>query len=81
MNTVLSLDEFKQRLKGHDWFYYMSDDHRVWQSGEQDAGEILGIARSGSHEFRKAYNQHHAKHFHRECFAKPWSLPFPEDGV
>ena len=26
--------EFEERLKGHDWFYYYSDDHSVYLRGQ-----------------------------------------------
>jgi len=30
-----NLDEFKARLESHDWLFYMSDDPRVYQRGEE----------------------------------------------
>lgn len=28
------IEEYKRQLHSMDWSYAMSDDHRVWQSGE-----------------------------------------------
>lgn len=82
MNTDgLSLEEFEDNLKRHDWFYYMSDDHSVWQRGERDASRLMTLARLATSDYRKLFNKYHAKHFHREPFVQPFTFPFPEDGV
>lgn len=36
----MSLDEYKNALSRHDWFYAYSDDHSVWQRGSQQAKEL-----------------------------------------
>jgi len=32
--------EFERRLKRHDWTYEMSEDHRVWVSGNNAAADL-----------------------------------------
>jgi hypothetical protein len=32
-----NVDELYDALKLHDWTYSMSDDHRVWSSGNENA--------------------------------------------
>ena len=34
--------EFGLKLKGHDWSYGYSDDHRVWTRG-RDASRVLRV--------------------------------------
>lgn len=29
----MTLDEYIQALKKHDWYFEWSDDHRMWQAG------------------------------------------------
>jgi hypothetical protein len=29
-----TMEEYKQMLASHDWFYGMSDDFRVWKAGQ-----------------------------------------------
>lgn len=31
----MTIEEYFNKCKGFDWYYTMSDDHRVWRSGEQ----------------------------------------------
>ena len=37
------LDALEAKLKTHDWYYMMSDDHRVWQNGSYEQDEIRNI--------------------------------------
>ena len=36
----MTLEEFEQLLKAHDWTYNYSDDHRVWTKGREQANNI-----------------------------------------
>lgn len=36
----MTLEEFEQLLKAHDWTYNYSDDHRVWTRGREQANNI-----------------------------------------
>lgn len=33
--------DFKQHVKYHDWFYHMSDDHRVYKAGDSSWNRLL----------------------------------------
>lgn len=39
-NVLTALED---RLKGHDWTYHYSDDHRCWMSGEASMNRILEL--------------------------------------
>ena len=41
----MSLEDYYNILKTHDWYYMYSDDHRVWTSGERVMQYILEIAK------------------------------------
>jgi uncharacterized protein YqjF (DUF2071 family) len=36
----MTLQEFEQLLKAHDWTYNYSDDHRAWDKGREQAKQI-----------------------------------------
>lgn len=75
----MTLSEYKAKLDFHDWFYYFSDDHRVWQAGERSSKEIVSLAENGSVEFKKAYNEAHAARFNTPSFVTadhPYNFPF-----
>ncbi len=36
----MTLQEFEQLLKVHDWTYQYSDDHRAWDKGREQANKI-----------------------------------------
>lgn len=49
------LEEFKELLSHHDWYYMMSDDHRIWKKGQAYLAKVSGCAYSLSEEdFEKA---------------------------
>lgn len=37
----MNLDEYKNALRHHDWFYAYSDDHSVWKKGSAIAKALL----------------------------------------
>ncbi len=69
----MNIAEYKIALSNHDWYYYFSDDHRVWSRGEAVNKNLFNIAKDGDAEFQAAYNEEHAKHFNTESF-------HPKDG-
>jgi hypothetical protein len=71
MNGTISLEDFKKQLAQHDWFYYFSDDHGVWQRGERDSVRLQGIATTGNDDFKRAYNDACAIRFNTPSFVKP----------
>ena len=38
-----ALDQLEAKLKAHDWFYMMSDDHRAYTNGRHEQSEIRSI--------------------------------------
>lgn len=80
---IAKLDDYKQQLERHDWFFYFSDDHRVYTGGENESNRILNLAKNGPIEFKKAYNDAHKRRFDTPTFTgednkHPWKPPFPE---
>ena len=46
----MTLTEFYDLLKRHDWSYNYSDDHRVWQRGQDESNMIQPILRGNSRD-------------------------------
>jgi hypothetical protein len=47
----MDIQEFSSRLRGHDWYYAMSESHSVWQSGENNLRDLKEITKtSDNHE-------------------------------
>ena len=42
-NNETSRAEFGRRLKGHDWFYAYSDDHRYYTAGRRSETQLREI--------------------------------------
>lgn len=38
--TIPSLDKLKEMCEHHDWFYSFSDDHKVWEKGNEEIKAI-----------------------------------------
>lgn len=74
----MTLEEYQKLLQHHDWYYYFSDDHRVWLRGEEASARIVALAKAGPDDFKRAYNEAHARHFNNEDFGKSYKIPFPE---
>lgn len=36
----MTLEQYRAALAACDWYYAFSDDHRVWQRGEEQAAAI-----------------------------------------
>lgn len=75
----MNITEYKEMLSRHDWFYYFSDDHRVWLAGEKSSKEIISVAQNNGDDFKRAYNDAHKKHFDTESFVtedRPYTSPF-----
>lgn len=43
--TLNSLEKLSALCGSHDWYHYMSDDHRVWRRGQDSWNRIVGLAR------------------------------------
>jgi hypothetical protein len=53
---MTNLDEYKQMLASHDWFYHYSDDHSVWKQGQANISRLRAIAKE-SPEHELAYKE------------------------
>lgn len=42
----MNLNDFNKLLWHHDWFSAYSDDHKVWQKGENDRQRFENIAKT-----------------------------------
>ena len=56
----MSLFEFYRLLQRHDWSYNYSDDHRVWQRGQDESNMIQHILRGNSRDekYRNLYERY-----------------------
>jgi len=61
---TMNIEEFKQKLKRHDWYFNYSDDHRYYSAGRASWDELMFILKNneGNPEFREAFDD-----------ACPWS--------
>jgi predicted deacetylase len=57
----MELKEFDTMLRGFDWYYHMSDDHRVWRAGETARAKIVAAAKTSA-EHRELY-EFWSKHY------------------
>lgn len=72
--------EFDKYLTRYDWFYYMSDDHRVYMGGLENEKRLNNFLFGASDELKRIYQKHHAKHFNTELFVsadRPYKKPYP----
>lgn len=49
--------EFEQLLQGHDWYYMMSDDFRVWERGQKNLDKIHAILKENP-QFKNIFNKY-----------------------
>ena len=58
----MTLQEFYDLLKVHDWSYQYSDDHRYWTKGRDQDNMIHHILDGNSKDlrFRKLYDEYQA---------------------
>lgn len=42
----MTLDEYERQLRAHDWWYAMSDDHRVFTKGDAEQKRLRQLANS-----------------------------------
>lgn len=56
----MKLEEYKQKLKTHNWYYEWSDSIEVWRYGAQAQRELVQIAKQ-SPDHKKAYENAYEK--------------------
>ena len=59
---LLQLD---QLMKNHDWYYEMSDEHRVWESGRVERNEIENLMEKLGSEAKKLWKKHTGEEYPR----------------
>lgn len=58
----MTLESYKERLERHDWYYMMSDDPRVYDSGKQEEDNLKKLA-EGRKTYKEAYEKMERKMF------------------
>lgn len=62
----MTLDQYKEQLKAHDWYYHMSDDQSKYDAGYNNELALRIIARnkeeSGDNSYRVAFEEEQVKH-------------------
>lgn len=43
---TMTEERFKEMLRCHDYYYEMSDDHRVWQKGRSERARIMSALKA-----------------------------------
>ena len=75
----MTLEEYQKLLDHHDWYYDFSDDLSVWRRGEASSAETIELAKTGPDDFKRAYNEAHARNFKVGYFViGHYEPPFPE---
>lgn len=73
----MTLCEFYNKLKVHDWFYDFSDDNEVYLRGRTVRDKLLREVAINGEPFGQLYRAMHDHHFSGE----PWNTekqPMPE---
>ena len=52
INLEITVSQFYDQLKSFDWFYEMSDDHRVWTRGNARHEKLKYIATARGGEYK-----------------------------
>lgn len=68
---VMTLQEYEELLKNHDWYYQYSDDHGVWDRGKTNFEYIiqqyqyndLNAGKAGKEAYWKLFKQYYDKYF------------------
>lgn len=53
--STMNFEDYKKRLNKHDWYYSMSDDPRVYESGLAEESKLKMLA-ARNKSFQKAYD-------------------------
>lgn len=74
-------EEFDTQLQHHDWYYYFTDDPRVFRKGYDASKALSNQMKSATDDMKRIYNKYHALHFRTENFHKnreEYKYPYPE---
>ena len=53
------LEQLEELLKTHDWYYQMTEDHRVWQRGSQQRSKIRELVNELGNEGKDLYDRYY----------------------
>ena len=56
-HTIETIEDYEHMLKGFDWYYEYSDDHRVWKKGSEGM-RLLRDAQSRLDPSKTLWNTH-----------------------
>lgn len=59
VENTTDLCEFYKMLVGHDWFFEMSDDSRIYHRGKNERGKLLALAKRNGAAFEQLYRDYH----------------------
>jgi hypothetical protein len=52
----MNLEDYKEELKKHDWFYDFTEDHHVWKQGSDNHKKLIDVSKE-SEEHLKLFNE------------------------
>lgn len=73
----MKLADYWDALTQHDWFYEMSDDHRVWAKGRSNQARMERISKE-SPEHKKLYDGFEKHVFSGQQVYGTEKAPMPE---
>lgn len=53
----MTLEDFEELLKSHDWLYYFSDSISVYKKGKENHDKLIEISKQ-SPEYQKLYSEY-----------------------
>ena len=53
------LEQLEELLKTHDWYYQMTEDHRVWQRGSQQHSKIRELVNELGNDGKDLYDRYY----------------------
>lgn len=60
---IIPLEEYREFLESHDWYYNFSDDFDVYELGQKQFEKLEMISLEGGGEYKALYEEYYAKHF------------------
>lgn len=64
----MTIEEYYALLEKHDWYYEMSDDHRVWKAGVAARDNLVAIAAEHGGQYQTLLDGFRAHYFSGD----PW---------
>lgn len=55
---IPTLSEFEIMCREHDWYYWHSDDHRVFKQGQTQARLLDTIVKAGGDKYKEIFIQY-----------------------